>query len=155
MKRTILLSSLIALACAFAANAQTLTAASSPARCGATVRVPVAIDDVTGLLALELRVEYDASKLTATGVAVGDLTSAFQIASNLATPGLARIAMASGNAVSGRGTVVMITFKVANGVTGDAPLTLGNVLVNDVPKKAAGAVVTIACGEAEKADPAP
>ncbi len=154
MKRTILMSVLLVALVAFPLCGQSVTAGSAPALCGTMVRVPVTVANVSSLVALEFRLEYDASRLTVMSVVTGDLTTGFYVASNL-QPGWAKIAMASGKAVAGGGTVAVIAFKVAADASGEVPLVLSQVLVNDTAIKPAGGIVTIECGERARADPAP
>jgi hypothetical protein len=154
MKRILAATLFVLVACPLAG--QTVSAGSPAARCGATVDVPVTVDEVAGMVAIELRLDYDASKLTAKSVVAGDLTRDFQVASNLKAEGLVRIAMAAGRAVSGSGAVMRVTFAVAPGATGDAAISLARVLVNDAEAKAAGGIVKIDCpSPPAKADPSP
>ena len=124
---------------------QTVTVGSPAARCGTTVEVPITVDDVTGMLAFELRLDYDASKLVAQSVVSGDLTRDFQVASNLKAGGLVRIAMASARPVSGSGVVARVTFAVTPGASGPAAVTIVRALVNDVEGKTVAGTVTIHC----------
>src|SRR5881394_3544771 len=97
-------ASVIVFLLAMTAGAQTVTVGSGSGQCGQTVSLPVTIDAVAGMLALEFRIAYDTARLTPLSVTAGSLTSGFSISSN-AVGGVLRVAMASGTAASGGGSV--------------------------------------------------
>ena len=129
------------------ARATTMTVASVTGQCGSQVTVPVSVDSVSGMLALEFSISYDSSKLTFSDATVGTLTNGFTISSH-ATGGVLKVAMASGSDVSGSGSVAIITFSIANTASGNIPLGLSNATVNDVPVTSAGGSVTVNCATA-------
>jgi hypothetical protein len=124
---------------------QTLTVGSPTTKCGDTVNVSVSISSTSGLLAVQFDIAYDKNKVTATNVVLGSLTSTFSPASNLATPGIVKVALASGTPVSGSGTVASITFKAHASASDAVPLTISNILVNDVARSGNGGTITISC----------
>jgi len=154
MKPIMLVSVVLAALVALPLRGQSVTAGSVRAPCGKTIRVPVTVENVSGLVALEFRLDYDASLLTAKSVMTGDLTTGFHVASNLQS-GWAKVAMATGNAVAGGGSAAIIVFEVAANVAGDAPLALSQVLLNDTAVEPADGTVTIECRGHAKPDPAP
>ena len=129
---------------ALSASAQTVIVGSPSAHCGQQVSVPVTVDSVSGMLALEFRIAYDPALLSAPAATAGSLTSGFSISSN-ASGGTLRVAMASGTPVSGGGTVANLTFNVASGATGAANLAISNVLVNDAPRAGSPGTISITC----------
>jgi len=137
------------------AGAQTVSVGAPAGRCGQSVTVPVSIDNVSGLLSVELRIAFDNAALTVANVAPGTLTSGFATSSNVVGGNSLRIAMASGSPVSGSGTIANVTFNVAAAASGTAALTISNVLVNDAPRNGTSGAVAIACTTACAALPAP
>jgi hypothetical protein len=129
---------------ATAATAQTVSVGTTSAQCGAATSVPVTIDNVSGMLSLEFRIAYDPVRLMPTSITAGTLTSGFSISSNPAG-GVLRVAMASGSAVSGGGSVATIGFSVAGAATGNVPLTISSVLVNDVSHGGTDGAINITC----------
>src|ERR1051326_28035 len=125
-------------------SAQTVTLGTSAAQCGQSVSVPVTIDNVSGLLSVEVRVPYDTTLLTMSNVTVGSLTSGFALSSNIVN-GQLRVAMASGTPVSGGGTVANIFFNVNAAASGPLPLTISNVLVNDASRSGVNGAVNATC----------
>jgi len=138
------LLSLIVFFIAAAAAAQSVSVATQTGRCSQSVAVPVSIDAASGMLSLEFRIAFDTTALTVSNVSAGTLTSSFALSSNVVGNSL-RIAMASGTPVSGSGTVANVTFTIGATATGNSPLTISNVLVNDVARSGASGAVTITC----------
>jgi hypothetical protein len=138
------MSLLVALIVSTALPAQTVTIGTSAAQCGQSVSVPVSIDNVSGLLSLEFRVSYDRTMLTMSNVTAGSVTSGFALSSNVAG-GQLHVAMASGTPAGGAGTVANILFNVNASAGGALPLTISNVLVNDVAHTGAGGAVNVTC----------
>jgi hypothetical protein len=132
---------------ASSAAAQTVTVGGGSAECGQNTSVPVLIDSVSGLLALEFSVAYDPARVTPGAVTAGTLTSGFSVSSN-AAGGVLSVAMASGTAVSGAGTVANIAFTVSNNATGNVPLTISDVLVNDVARGGNSGTLSVSCNPA-------
>src|SRR5207247_7529979 len=126
------------------ANAQTVTVGNSSGQCGQAVSVPVTIDSVSGMLSLELRIAYDAARVTPGAVTAGALTSGFSLSSN-ATGGVLHVAMASGTPVSGGGTVANVMFTAIADATGSVPLTISNVLVNDAARAGNPGALSLTC----------
>jgi cohesin domain-containing protein len=141
VKRIIFLFSFL-FACS--ALAQTVSVSNAAAQCGQSVQVPASIDSVSGLLSLEFRIAYDTSRVTPGNVTAGSLTSGFALSSN-ASGGVLSIAMASGSPVSGSGNVANITFNVAANASGNAPLTISHVLVNDAARSGNSGALTLTC----------
>ncbi|MEA2238881.1 MAG: Cohesin domain [Thermoanaerobaculia bacterium] len=135
---------LISLTISTAAFGQTVTVGSPSAHCGQQVNVPVTIDSVSGMLSLEFHIAYDAARLTSPAVTAGSLTSSFSVSSNV-SGGVLRVAMASGSPVSGGGGVANISFTVASTATGNVPVDISNVLVNDVARSGSSGMVAVDC----------
>jgi hypothetical protein len=129
---------------AASASAQTVSAGSGSGQCGQTLSIPVSVDAVSGMLALEFRVAYDTARLTPGTVTAGTLTSGFSISSNV-TGGVLRVAMASGTPVSGGGAVANIAFTAAASATGSVPLIVSDVLINDVPRSGTPGELALTC----------
>ncbi|MCM2314525.1 MAG: cohesin domain-containing protein [Thermoanaerobaculia bacterium] len=142
--RTVTFALALTFVAAFEAGAQTLSVGSVSARCGQTIQMPVTMSGASGLLALEFRLYYDASKLTLNSVVAGSLTSGFSLASN-GGPGSVKVAMATGSGVSGSGSVAVASFTMAPAAEGESALALSEILVNDAPGSGSGGSVSIDC----------
>ena len=134
----------VCLAFACGAIAQTVSVGSASGQCGQSVNVPVSIDSVSGLLSLEFRIAYDPARLTPTSVTVGSLTSGFALSFN-AAGGVLSVAMATGSAVSGSGTVANVAFTASADASGNVPLAMSNVLVNDVARSGIAGALALTC----------
>lgn len=122
----------------------TLTAGNVAASCGASVDVEVTAGVVTGLTSLDFVAGYNTSALTLTAVKNGTLTKDFTLLKNEGT-GSVRIGMISGNAVSGPGTVAVLTFSVAAAASGAQAISISSVVANDATGSGVSGAVTASC----------
>lgn len=98
---------------------------------GSTIKVPLKLNMGQGnLYGSEIVINYDKSLLTVVSVEKGELSGNFAIASNLATPGVIRIAMASASPISGAGVLLNINFKAEN-IAGIGSVILDKADVNE------------------------
>jgi len=134
----------LAVSAAVSATAQTITVGTGASSCGSSVSVPVSIGSASNVLAIEFRVSYNTSVLTLTDVTTGTLTSGFSLAKN-ASGGTVRVAMATGTAMSGSGTIANLIFSVASSASGTQTLSISNVLVNDVNATGVSGSITASC----------
>lgn len=147
--KTTLSALFAALVVAASAGAQTVSVGSGTSSCGSAVSIPIDISSVSGLFALEFRVSYNSSVLTLTGVTPGALATGFSLAQN-ATGGVLRVAMATGSPTSGSGTVAVLAFNVSPSATGSLPLTISNVLVNDLDRTGVSGSINASCVQVQQ-----
>lgn len=130
-------------------NTPSFTVGTASGSCNTLVSVPVTISAVTGFTSMELRVHFDASRLTVDTVTFGTFTGPwFDSGSgtfNRDTPGVVHIAM-SGPALSGSGAVAVIRFRTAATATGNVPLTVTNALVNGAAANGTAGALNASCG---------
>jgi hypothetical protein len=129
--------------------AATLAVGAASGGCGTSVSVPVTVSGASGLLAVQFRVTYDASRLTPgnPAAATGSMTQGFSISSNASGSSLV-VALAGGSPASGTsGTVAVLTFDISsNAPSGTAALTISEALVNDQPAQVQSGGVSVSCG---------
>jgi len=87
---------------------------------GNQVAVPLILEIANNeMYSADITVNYDSAVATAVSVTRGHLVDDWSLASNLTTPGVARIALAGAQPVTGAGILLMITFQ-AEGTEGSA-----------------------------------
>ncbi len=123
----------------FAAGARanaavTVSIYNQSAASGATVEVPINVDQANGIAGFQFTVTYDSSVLKATGVSAGGLDHGWLITPNTNTAGQIKIIGVSSSLTplsSGSGSIVKIEFKVT-GQNGDSTnLTFTNNKLTD------------------------
>lgn len=94
-------------------------------RPGASVTVPISVSPVSGVTAIDLKLVFDSTVLTAASAAKTTLTAPMALTSNLTRPGEVLISLfTDGAGIAGSGPVAQVTFHVL-GLAGDrAPLDL-------------------------------
>ena len=81
---------------------------------GQSVNVPINVDDATGIAGASIVITFDSTILSATDVSKTELTSNFQLESNLIAEEV-RISMAEAVGLTGgSGAIALITFKVSD-----------------------------------------
>jgi hypothetical protein len=115
-----------------AANAATVSidVAAAEGLAGSTVRVPVTIDEVSGLGGLDFILAYDQDVLAVESVAAGSLNKGI-IEGNASVPGLLSVSTADPDGMSGPGEVAVITFRVTGAAGQTSDLALSNVQAFD------------------------
>lgn len=99
---------------------------------GATVQIPILIDDTTGLniTEWEATVTYDSSLIDITGVTnTGTLSSALTVTPDVSNADRIIISAATGTALTGDGTLILLDATLLD--AGDAALNLIDVELND------------------------
>lgn len=81
---------------------------------GNDVVVAVVVSQASGVTSLDLAYTFDPSVLTPTGVFLTGFTAGFSLGSNLNTPGLIELHLASPAGLFGSGDVAWVTFRVAS-----------------------------------------
>ncbi len=81
-----------------------------------TLKVPLSIDDMSGVLGADISITYDSSKLKAVGVSPSGMLSSFVFQSNIVDDKV-RIAFASAYPVEGGGDMAYIQFEVVDGLS--------------------------------------
>jgi alpha-tubulin suppressor-like RCC1 family protein/subtilisin family serine protease len=106
---------------------------------GDIIQVPVYISDVSGLRSADFKVKFDPNLLSVQSVTLGNITRNFSLVSNTNTSGEVQLSMASSTAVSGSGSIAVISFKVLDSDSTTSALTLeqlsfnsGSILANPV-----------------------
>ncbi|HYI11920.1 MAG TPA: S8 family serine peptidase [Thermoanaerobaculia bacterium] len=116
--------------------------------CNSLVDVPVTLSAVTGLTSIDLRVNFDAAKLTVETVTFGTLTNPWFTTGtgsfDAQTPGSVRVVMA-GPALSGSGTVAVVRFRTGVTASGNVPLTMSNTLVNGAAATGNAGALNVSC----------
>ena len=99
---------------------------------GATVTIPLAIEDSDALIAALATVSWQPDVLAVRSISTTGYSSSFSIATNLSVPGQATVAMASATPpASSAGDLLLLTFDVI-GIPGDtSPLDLVSVGLNE------------------------
>lgn len=124
-KKLILLCVLAMLVMGLAVNAHaagaTISMDTVSAAAGAEVSVPVKITGNPGFTDFVMSLNYDTSKLTATGVTAGLINPTGGNANNATGT---QVSVANAANVTGDGTLFTIKFKVADGVAGDIDITV-------------------------------
>jgi hypothetical protein len=119
------------LAGAPALAAATLSVGTVSGSPGQTVTVPVSVDTVSNLLAVEFSLTVDTARLAITKVEPGALAAGFSSSFNTVA-GVTRVAMASGSGVNGSGVVANVTISITSGApAGSTPVTISGVSQND------------------------
>lgn len=101
----------------------TFTAANTAAPAGSEVRIPIQIQDSPGLGAIQCDLVYDPSVLSPINVELGSQGSGL-VAHNVVDRGRLRIALATSDAISSDGELLVVTGKVLGGSM--TPLALEN-----------------------------
>ncbi len=97
------------------------------------IKVPVSIDDMSGVLGAYMSISYDVSKLKVTGVSPSEMMSPFMFQSNIEGDEV-RIAFASADGIEGSGDIVYIEFEILPGVgdnLGDDLIKIADVQLNE------------------------
>ncbi|MBI2570922.1 MAG: hypothetical protein HYV63_28290 [Candidatus Schekmanbacteria bacterium] len=120
---------LLSLSPAQGAELRILDAVAAP---GMTVDVPVLTTEVTGLLAADIEITFPGTILAFSSARLGALASGFLL-ETAATDQSVALALAGGQAVSGLGTLVVLSFEVrpdaSPGVT--APIAFVSAALNE------------------------
>lgn len=81
---------------------------------GASVTVPINVDDASGIAGANIDIEYDAEVLTIGEITKTDLSEGLMLTVNTREPGVARIALAGTEGITeGSGALVSLSFQVA------------------------------------------
>ena len=97
------------------------------------IKIPVSIDDMSGVLGAYMSISYDASKLKVVGVSPSEMMSPFMFQSNIDGDEV-RIAFASADGLEGSGDIVYIEFEILPGVVdnlGDDLIRVADVQLNE------------------------
>jgi hypothetical protein len=97
---------------------------------GQEILVPVNVNQVTGLISAEFRVDYDASVLQYVGFLKGTIATRFTTVINSSTSGIIRVAMASDTNISGGGDLLYLKFKVLIKPLANSDLSLSEASFN-------------------------
>ncbi|MDO6617637.1 S8 family serine peptidase [Shewanella sp. 6_MG-2023] len=99
---------------------------------GQTLDVPISVNNVNGLKAMSLNIDFDATKLRLEQVRKGALVASWAIEQHQPTNGSVNIAAASsGSAASGSGSLLWLEFTVIADAESTTEIALSNVSLND------------------------
>jgi hypothetical protein len=96
---------------------------------GESVSVPLSALPASGILGVDMTLEYNAAVLTATGVTKTPISNSFTLTFNTTNPGIVQISLFGGSAMSGSGPIAEIQFDVIGspGQTSQLDLTFGQI----------------------------
>lgn len=97
---------------------------------GGIVEVPVKIDDASGLLGLEMTMNFDEEKLELLDISRSGIVSGFSIETK-STGGIVKIAGMSLNSVEGDGDILKLKFRVRESSTGSGKIAISKVRLNE------------------------
>jgi len=122
----ILLLAFLVSAQVFASTGSYITVSSSSAYAGDTVSISVQAENLKNVASLELILGYDADALSVSNVSHGPMVISNLNDVNSAVSGEIRFSSISINSMNGSGTLLTVTFQVAeNCPAGNYPITLG------------------------------
>jgi len=98
---------------------------------GTQVEIPVCVADVTGLRAAALDVAWNTAVLQLMEIRLGPMAVGWSLSANTNDAGRARLSLASATAISGSGTLVILTCQVVGAPSASTPLTVERVVMND------------------------
>lgn len=108
-----------------------LFAQSRTAKSGATVLVPVMLQETRGLTSLGFTLNYDPSVVEVVGVSKGARLKPATFSYNSDIPGAVRMGFASASALNGGGSAVVVEFRVIGDAASNTLVTLTDVLASD------------------------
>ena len=98
---------------------------------GQMITAPILVDDATGILGLDLDLEFAPDVLIAVNVARTPISQDFSLTTNLSTPGLIRIALYGITPMTGSGPILEIDFEVVGGTGQSTPIHLELTVINE------------------------
>lgn len=108
-----------------------LFAQSRTAKVGATVLVPVMLQETRGLTSLGFTLNYDPSVIEVVSVSKGARLKPAAFSYNSDIPGAVRMGFASASALNGGGSAVVVEFRVIGDAASNTLVTLTDVLASD------------------------
>jgi len=133
-KALILIVSLVLLTSFASASSLTLSMDNATGGSGATVEIPINLEDATDVGSLDIRISYDSAVLQAIGVDTGELGKNAYIESNTASDGEVVIALADASGINGNGPVAVVTFEVVGDTGSSSSLKLEDISVHDIER---------------------
>jgi len=97
---------------------------------GQEILVPVTLQNLSGLISMDLGIGYDASVLQYVGYIKGNIATRFTTIVNSSVSGTIQIAMASDVTISGSGEIIYLKFKVLKSPDVESAITLSKVELN-------------------------
>jgi len=98
---------------------------------GATLKVPVTVDSISGVDSIQITVKFNPTIVNATLIEKTPLSNPLSLTQNVSTPGTARAVLFGTNAISGNGNLLLITFQVVGTLGESTPLNLTEALYNE------------------------
>jgi hypothetical protein len=109
----------------------TVRVPNATGRPGATVEVPIEVEEAANLGAMHIELSYDAGVLQAAEVKQGPLAENAMLESDLSAPGRVVIGLIDATGMSGDGAVAVVVFQVIGQEGDNSPLTLENLAAHD------------------------
>lgn len=97
---------------------------------GGIVEVPVKIDDASGLLGLEMTMNFDNKRLELLDISHAGIVSGFSFETKI-SGGIVKIAGMSLNTVEGCGDILKLKFRVKESSTGSGKISISRVRLNE------------------------
>lgn len=114
-------------------NDSSVMVVNSVAAKGSQVVVPIRMENVYGLLAVDLKFTYDASVLTFVSASKGAITNKFSMAINATQTNTILVSMASDTSVSGNGDILYLTFDTSSTTSlTETHITIDSINVNSI-----------------------
>jgi hypothetical protein len=114
----------------YESNEATVSVPTVKANVNSEILVPVRVTNVSGLLALDMKISYDKDVLTYVEFVRGTMGTRFTTFVNKNTVGELRISMAIDLSVTGSGDILYLKFKVVNAAFEDSSITIDTVELN-------------------------
>jgi len=101
------------------------------AETGEVFTAPLSVDDATGILALDVEIEFDPLVISAISVARTALSQSFSLTVNLADPGVIEVSLFGTQPMVGSGSIVDIDFEVLGQADQSTPIDLLSAEINE------------------------
>ncbi len=134
MKTILLLVVLLFLTSFASASSVIVSVTDASGGSGATVGVPINLEDASNVGSMDIRMSYDTGVLHPIGVDNGELSKNAYLESNTASNGEVVIALADASGISGSGQIALVSFEVVGDTGSSSPLILEEVSVHDIER---------------------
>ena len=98
---------------------------------GETITAPLSADNAGGILAMDIRIEYDPLVLHAVSVARTPISQTFTLTPNLNTPGVILISLFGTQPMAGAGPILNFDFQVVGATGQSTPIDLVSAGINE------------------------
>lgn len=134
MRKILILVVLLFLTSLASASSVTVSVSDASGGNGATVEVPINLEEASNVGSMDIRMSYDAGVLHSLGVNNGELSKNAYIESNTAGDGEVVIALADASGISGSGPIALVSFEVVGDTGSSSSLILEEVSVHNIER---------------------